>query len=478
MDVDFLNLLKSIASAEKTHNLQTDSYDPATLELKYPENVITVASPTGKRPPRAPGEMRLRTLSEAVEAATLRATHGGGKCCSIVVYEGIYIDPWNISTQLIDGLSLEIVGVKNVRLVLEKIIGIGIAASHLTLKNILIFDRRQNRRLPTFGLLDGSHVEFVNVKINAPRALVFKLIEKCRLSLTESVMNECCEAVLSEDSDVQLKDTSICSLSTNVVNANLITLIRSTFKAKNSSLSYGSSAVSVTFCNSKGTFEDCQLTLAHRSPENHNAIILGMSLYNASSVLLMKTAIHNFSFAVLTSSFESKLIADRCLIINCVVGFAFNFNSHGLIKNCQLRTQHVAYLTNNVRGTVNLQNNRMIDGNLPNILKDTKSNQPLHDFRSVNTFVREDNEPGAPSDKEQSAKTKKVHDLLLAAEAQGDRYYALEPGSDLGKCCHRCRYGQLPNGKKMKFCVKCRIVCYCSKQCQLADWEDHQLVCR
>ena len=38
--------------------------------------------------------------------------------------------------------------------------------------------------------------------------------------------------------------------------------------------------------------------------------------------------------------------------------------------------------------------------------------------------------------------------------------------------------GQLPAGSVLQLCAKCRLVAYCSKQCQTADWKrGHKKVC-
>ena len=112
--------------------LRSDSDDIPVVELKYPQNVITVASPTGKAPPPSPGERRFTKLSEAINTASDMAINGITNSCSIVVHEGFYIDAFDMEKQPIDcGVELEIIGVKNVRLILERTLGIGIFESNL-----------------------------------------------------------------------------------------------------------------------------------------------------------------------------------------------------------------------------------------------------------------------------------------------------------------------------------------------------------
>ncbi|KAJ8309710.1 hypothetical protein KUTeg_011575 [Tegillarca granosa] len=43
----------------------------------------------------------------------------------------------------------------------------------------------------------------------------------------------------------------------------------------------------------------------------------------------------------------------------------------------------------------------------------------------------------------------------------------------LGDMCARCQTSSRP----LKKCSKCLVVCYCSKECQIAHWRDHKPVC-
>ena len=156
MDLELFKMLQSISDAEKRlgRDMRTESYDASTLELKYPHNVITVASPTGNAPPPLPGETRVAKLYDAIYTAQLRAVNaaknnGTAKSCSIVVHEGIYIDTFDqIPLEDVpcpEDFSLEIVGIKNFRLVIHKLYGLIADTMHLTLKNILIFDQSRYR---------------------------------------------------------------------------------------------------------------------------------------------------------------------------------------------------------------------------------------------------------------------------------------------------------------------------------------------
>ena len=69
--------------------------------------------------------------------------------------------------------------------------------------------------------------------------------------------------------------------------------------------------------------------------------------------------------------------------------------------------------------------------------------------------------------------------ILDAAGERGDLLSAFEdPDMPELKTCENCMRSETPGDTKMKYCVRCRKVSYCSKECQETDWGDHKLFCR
>ena len=107
MDLKFLRMLQSMAEVEKNPRFRSKQYaivgseeeetvsEPNSVKvaLKHPDNVIVVASPTGKAPPSANGEKRVTTLTQAVQLSFMEHFLYGTSGCSIVVHEGMYINP-------------------------------------------------------------------------------------------------------------------------------------------------------------------------------------------------------------------------------------------------------------------------------------------------------------------------------------------------------------------------------------------------
>ena len=156
MNIKFLQILQSLAEVEKDPDFRSKKYvvvdkedrrvesDQVPVVLKHPENVFVVASPTGDAPP--PGERRIEQLSVALRLA-LASSERGFKGCSIVVHEGMYINPTlgmkSLARSFPKDFYLEIIGLEGVRILntLNPRCLFRDFDFHLSLKNLLIYDR-------------------------------------------------------------------------------------------------------------------------------------------------------------------------------------------------------------------------------------------------------------------------------------------------------------------------------------------------
>ena len=259
MDANFFATLKLIAAAEKRHNFRTRSYDVAALALKHPQNVISVAPALSKAPPpRLPGETRVTKLSDAIHAAVRRAREGGVKGrsgCSILVHEGVYIDPLSAVGNFPKEFSLEIVGVKNVRLIFETLDCFPISMN-LTLRNVSVFDRRLHRFYPAIIVERGGCFELIRANVHTPKVIAISLKES-KLMLVRTTVTDCCTAVCSGKSDLRLTECVIDSCSP----------IWPSFSFKDSNClarnirCSSSIAQCADFARSKVTMEDCQFKI-------------------------------------------------------------------------------------------------------------------------------------------------------------------------------------------------------------------------
>ena len=473
MDWKFLDTLKSIAAAEKAHNFQTESYDVAAFELKFPKNVITVAPAVGKAPTPLPGETRVTKLSDAIYTAFRRARNGGANGrigCSIVLHEGIYVDALETARKFPKGFSMEIVGVKNVRLIYETLIQFHIKSLTLILSNVFIFDCRLNRHYSTISLTEGACVQFMHVNVHSPRADAMWVVSS-KLTLVRTAITECNVAICSDKSDLRLTDCVIDNLSSTCVSLGIFDSKLEAKKVLCSSRFEGS----VAFARSKGTIEDSQFRATRDRLASCVEITRGSHLFVRTSTFT------DFPMPFYCSDSDSRFIMDNCTVSSFAAvpgrsSFAFTvrLNAHVIVKNCRLLCDFVAAVNANPKGKIQFRNNRMIGAAAPRILKDSMSPIPDHDFANlvthVNNFI-----PDQPTDRERSAKSKLAQAEVSASEARGDSFSSI--CCDL-KCCNQCQRLEDPAEGKFKYCKLCRKVCYCSKDCQDADWGDHKIECR
>ena len=260
-------MLKSIAAAERDRNFRTEHYEFAALELNHPQNLISVAPLVGKVPPPLPGETRVTKLSDAMYTALCRARNEGTKGrkgCSIVVHEGVYVDALTPAGNFPKEFSLEIVGVKNVRLIFETVDCFMIRSLNLTLKNVSVFDRRLNLFRPTIVVGDGACVQLNHANVHSPKAVAIYMNES-KLSLVRTSFAESNSAVVSMKSDLHLTDCVIDRCSSKYPR---LVLMQSKCVAKSICCSSGGAECISFDQQSKGTIEDCKFEGPHTSDDS------------------------------------------------------------------------------------------------------------------------------------------------------------------------------------------------------------------
>ena len=121
----------------------------------------------------------------------------------------IGVDALRLDPHLPKYFLLEIVGVKEVRLIIEREERMDLFAN-VTLRNVLIFDRRLKLGYDAVYIRRGAVVEFNQVKIHSPRALAINL-GKSTLSLLDSAVVEPPVAIISNESDLRMTNSVIIS---------------------------------------------------------------------------------------------------------------------------------------------------------------------------------------------------------------------------------------------------------------------------
>ena len=140
-------------------------------------------------------------------------------------------------------------------------------------------------------------------------------------------------------------------------------------------------------------------------------------------------------------------------------------------------------VSQNTKGKVELKKNRLGPKTPKVVLKDAISTKPSHDIKGLKCAAElKEVQPNSHyTRRERSEYTEKVScgagEFSSHKDLSDPRY----------KRCERCNYGQgflfnwqgqeQSGEKKFQYCSKCRSVCYCSKECQIAHWPDHKLIC-
>ena len=440
--------------------------------------------------------VRARSVHSSLVGAILTAEvlwrgerESGLKGVSIIVREGTYTDDFNLQpgeyaeeyaeefagAEILEDddptdFAYEVVGVKDVRLVVKNHDHLHIGYVGVTLKNLDIIDCRSVRTSPTVTVRRGADAEFIGVRILAPQARALGVYEKARLSLVQCEIVDCLDVVLCDNSEMVFTD---CKINRN------LKFLDSVLKATNTSFSNAR----IIFNKTRVTLVDCKIS-GNFQPEEHvlgqSFLSDGLEIFNGSSVFLQRSSLSHYSNAVWSEGSDSRFIAEDCVITECNLAFELELNSNGLVKNCKFQSEFVCGVSTNVKGKVKFQNNVTIDGSPPKMCHDSMSVPPRHDFPDLELRRVDYLEKELPSDKEQSANTRRAYGAMFTDESKVDDLALRSLIRSIGtvKHCNRCRHMQMPSHDKMKFCVGCRKVSYCSKECQKADWGDHQLVCR
>ena len=480
MNRNFVKMLQSVAEAEKDPRFSSKNYDVADVKPMYPENVIVVASPTGNAPPRAPGETRVDRLSYAVLAAFLRASVGL-KRCSIVVHEGVYLDPLkNIPTigeppGILKDFSLEIIGVKNVRLIFETH-GVTVSGVKLTLRNLLVYDRRRMwNKEPIFHVHLGASADFIDVKIHDQGRCAVVLHRTSKVVMHGCIIYGSWKAITAVECDVYLSESVFSDISgmgvtikDGKLEANRITFAN----CDRLGLLLLNSHGTIANCHFKGTF-DIETYDPYDMEMYKDKDQQGLAIQNGSQFTFTKTTFEGLQAGLLSSGTNTKPTVRNCNFTHCFWAFSLDFNSDGVFEKCHLHCEFVLRMAYNVNGQINFCKNKMRRGARPKFITDSQSVSPRHDFKGLRTMTHDHLQVKTyekPTRKEHSEFTKRSNADMTIALSDPDfpRYH---------KMCRKCLLPETESSTKFKYCKRCEKVVYCSKKCQINDWPDHQLAC-
>jgi len=210
---NFLRMLHSFHTQEKHCKFKCNKIDPKSLKIPSNNMVLTVASPTSVAPPPTPYESRHASICDALRKAQSFANHiQMGIDVTILIYEGLYIFPAGLMYIETMNNHISFIGLGDVRFVFISFIEdttsfFEIAATKITMRNIMIFNRFQcsnkldetrtdyiefTAPLYTFCVWKGANVHFIECKINAPKSCgIYVTGKKSKCKITNCMFSDC-----------------------------------------------------------------------------------------------------------------------------------------------------------------------------------------------------------------------------------------------------------------------------------------------
>jgi len=219
-----LRLLQSCKAAEQAGCFETKTLDIDNLNVEHPDFIVTVVPPHCPAPPKKPDEIRVYYLSDALSVAFKSCYDGNNVGCSIILYPGLYVDPWtppkylpachamNTTACLKERpfFSLEIIGLGHVRIIQINDMPYVYNMS-LTSRNLSFFDRRYKHREDFVIYVDSYlHTECCNrprktsltlldVNVHAPESCVLLAMGlSASVRATRCNLSRCLDVVYSD----------------------------------------------------------------------------------------------------------------------------------------------------------------------------------------------------------------------------------------------------------------------------------------
>lgn len=223
----------------------------------------------------------------------------------------------------------------------------------------------------------------------------------------------------------------------------------------------------------KARFQNCKFTAGHS--KDHEAVFAKTGV----QLTLEDCTFSGFRFAVKVQDFHSKMVVLRSRFIRCGTAIESYMNSSLLVIGCKLDVTSVLQVTKNIRGEVEFRGNSLgpMTGNEAFIVTDGDPEFIKHDFKRTKFHVTQTKE-GANVGFGATAKSRSEYRKRLVEQPVVKKCAASYSDDRLKHCvyCEMCF--RFKDGLKFRYCTVCRIASYCSKECQVAHWKDHKLICK
>jgi len=408
----------------------------------------------------------------------------------------------------LDRANIEIIGTKNVRFVLFNFVMR--FAIRVIFKNIFIYHRgtKGSFQYPILLFEPGALVHLIDVKLNAPNDTpvvvtgaklvrqtdgspgsetgTYELRKMAKTTTTGELqpVSATCTMVRCTIfyGDVGVYDGSIAEFTdchfTGFGHRRGIECSRnSSIKASNCSFT---TCKVLIMNNSLGNFQKCNF---ESDPDLPHFSSDGVAVESGGRVEINRCSFDKLDTAVYVKNFDSKAIIQKSVFLEKIMKLVtIRANGNCDFSHNQVHCQGNFVLIVVIEGQVKIIANKF--RRKPKIAKDKFSTIPIHDMKRLKVDDILDKELNFHnfSRSTKSAFMEQAKQNLSAPDGGSNRcnFYR-----DLRhKSCERCSIcenttGQRLNGQlpKFKYCKKCKHASYCSEECQVIDWRDHQYEC-
>jgi len=521
MNASFYRTLTSIAWIEKDFPFHSPKCFQIS-DLSFPHHLLVV-SKEDNIPQLHPNQMNVETLTEALLRCNVLNRMNKIFEFSILLMDVVYIDGLDVFHKEIQipkfgkGTHIEIIGADDVRFLLFAPGFCCIDGLTITFKNITIHRRSPLLSIPLFIIRNGARMRLENVRVSSPECAAFVVTDQgscleadnCRLRDCDSgflgfeggilSFNHC---HFSRRSKSLLKGNKRIFIFTNTDNT-----VHGSDKTYDTwQMKYGIAKTDISLKLRKCEFDkvgtiflqmNCKLQAesnVYIGRGDHEELIEGImnSVYpsidgvhccdgilasiTGDTFVNLLNAVGLFGHATDASLNQCEFKPD--------VESAFTIFSNPKLKvfNSKIWSMHLLSVESNCnRAQLEFRRNstrgrpciQLFNGSEGQ----TSDKNFLHDFEDVHIKkIPYFSIPQKPSCKAQSTKRKELSKTNNILELPKRPFDAKE--------CAKCQYfgamnvADSDNLPKMRYCGKCKKVCYCSKECQEADWKDHKVVCK
>ena len=514
MDLPLLQMLQAMKRVETNPSVQENFkmkvIDLATFIPMY-SNVMIVdqrATGIGDKKPYRPkmslstadavsGPVKKEFLTNSVTRALISIRHrrslssleGGW---TIILKEGLYIDA-PLFYKGADSPPMQIVGLNDVRLLFtgprcrRDNAAIWVESTKLALENVRIYDFwKDQAKVTTIGSSWGAQLTLSNVAIHAPHkdALYIRDKGSC-ISLSHSLVFGCYSTVMIEGGAQMRLDN--CSIVDNRfkglgVRQSKIVAIKTRF------INHYCFAVGV---GSHCFLDSCQFEQNERLSIKgvlDNDETLGNCLHIVDSKLTCGgSTFLGFKRVVELCGSDCQALLNACHVevtedVATVTSNASFTACDNFISSAE---KSLLAICLNVEGRVRFIRNALAPSVRPRMHIDDVSKEPEHDLENIivapfNVTI------GGYTDTERSSYTKYVQKM-----GKSERFdLSLIRRHGLYKSCAKCLNFENNDAlnkwnvgekaevtEKYRYCGRCRLVSYCSDECQSAHWQEHRIIC-